>query len=152
MATKAAKSITINATKFELANALGVDNGKLQLKAKDVVLDEVEVASDFIIDLTDGQEMFEFTNTTWTCKAFDADDLKAAIRAGKRIVIRSKNYLDNDDPTTNTMILACTQARDSYGGNEVMTEYFDGIKYYTVLAPFTGTVTSLNVYHENTRG
>ena len=43
MATKAAKSITINATKFELANALGVANGKLQLKAKDVVLDEVEV-------------------------------------------------------------------------------------------------------------
>lgn len=43
MATKAAKSITINATKYELANALGVADGKLQLKAKDVVLDEVEV-------------------------------------------------------------------------------------------------------------
>lgn len=42
MATKAAKSLTINATKFELANALAVVNGKLQLKAKDVVLDEVD--------------------------------------------------------------------------------------------------------------
>ena len=42
MATKAAKSLTINATKFELANALAVENGKLQLKAKDVVLDEVD--------------------------------------------------------------------------------------------------------------
>lgn len=42
MATKAAKSITINATKYELANALDVNNGKLQLKAKDVVLDEVD--------------------------------------------------------------------------------------------------------------
>lgn len=43
MATKAAKSITINATKYELANALGVANGKLQLKAKDVVLSEAEL-------------------------------------------------------------------------------------------------------------
>lgn len=43
MATKAAKSLTINATKFELANALAVENGKLQLKAKDVVLAEVDL-------------------------------------------------------------------------------------------------------------
>lgn len=148
MATKAAKSLTINATKFELANALGVDNGKLQLKAKDVVLDEVEVASDFIIDLTDGQEMFDFTNTTWTCKVFDVAELKVAIAKGKRIVIRSKNYLDNDNPTTNTMILSCTKAVDSYGGNQVILEFFDGIKYYSVLTPYTGTVTSMNVYHE----
>ena len=41
MATKAAKSITINATKYRLANALAVNDGKIQLKAKDVVLDEV---------------------------------------------------------------------------------------------------------------
>lgn len=45
MATKAAKSLTINATKFELANKLAIDpqTGKLQLIAKDVVLDEVEL-------------------------------------------------------------------------------------------------------------
>lgn len=41
MATKAAKSLTINATKFELANKLNIENGKLQLIAKDVVLDEI---------------------------------------------------------------------------------------------------------------
>lgn len=45
MATKAAKSITINATKYELANALDVSGGKMQLKAKDVVLDEAELPS-----------------------------------------------------------------------------------------------------------
>lgn len=41
MATKAAKSLTINATTFQLANKLAIDNGKLQLIAKDVVLDEI---------------------------------------------------------------------------------------------------------------
>ena len=148
MATKAAKSITINATKFELANALGVANGKLQLKAKDVVLDEVEVASDFIIDLTDGQEMFDFTNTTWNCTGFNVNDLKAAIEAGKRIVIRSKNYLDNDNPTTNKMYLACTRAIDSNSGNQVMLMFFDGMNYYDVLTAYTGTITSLNVYRQ----
>ena len=44
MATKGAKSITINATKFELANALNINsNGELELLAKDVVLDSVEL-------------------------------------------------------------------------------------------------------------
>lgn len=54
MATKAAKSLTINATKFELANKLNIENGKLQLIAKDVVLDEVELptgASDIQADM-----------------------------------------------------------------------------------------------------
>ena len=292
MATKAAKSITINATKYELANALDVANGKLQLKAKDVVLDEVEVdggkyiainlvrdpdrddgvgrgyligsidtsdnidpttytgqdmandflagglkivahvpsngwsddsyieiselnvfnnsegeitnyyysflgaglstaegndnvkyklsidglstadtldslrtpyhhatlysrldawvtpPQEFIIDLADGQEMFDFTNTTWTCKAFNVADLKVAIATGKRIIIRSKNYRDQDNPTTNKMYLTCTMANDSYSGNQVMLEFFDGIKYYSVLTAYTGTITSLNVYHE----
>lgn len=41
MATKAAKSITINATKYQLANTLAVVDGKIQLKADDVVLSEV---------------------------------------------------------------------------------------------------------------
>lgn len=45
MATKAAKSITINATKYELANALAKNDGKIQLLAKDVVLGEVEIPS-----------------------------------------------------------------------------------------------------------
>lgn len=45
MATKAAKSITINATKYELANALATNDDKIQLLAKDVVLGEVELPS-----------------------------------------------------------------------------------------------------------
>lgn len=145
MATKAAKSLTINATKFELANALAVKNGKLQLKAKDVVLDEVDLVSNFIIDLTDGQEMFEFTHTTWTCNAFDADDLKAAIRAGKRIVIRSKNYRDNDDPTTNTMYLAPTEFRDSINGAQIIMTVPCGSYWYSIGIAETTNVTSLNV-------
>ena len=45
MATKAAKSITINATKYELANTLAMNADKIQLLAKDVVLGEVEIPS-----------------------------------------------------------------------------------------------------------
>lgn len=45
MATKAAKSITINATKYELANTLAMNDDKIQLLAKDVVLGEVELPS-----------------------------------------------------------------------------------------------------------
>lgn len=145
MATKAAKSITINATKFELANALDVANGKLQLKAKDVVLDEVEVASDFIIDLTDGQEMFDFTNTTWTCTSFAYADLQAAIAAGKRIVIRSKNYLDNDNRTHNKMYLTPTDARDSVGGAQIIMTVPCGSYWYFIGIAQTANVTSLNV-------
>ena len=45
MATKAARSITINATKYELANSLATNDGKIQLLANDVVLGEVELPS-----------------------------------------------------------------------------------------------------------
>lgn len=53
MATKAAKSLTINATTFQLANKLAIDpqTGKLQLIAKDVVLDEVEIVTKPVINL-----------------------------------------------------------------------------------------------------
>ena len=43
MATKAAKSITINSTKYILANTLAVVDGKIQLKANDVVLSEIDI-------------------------------------------------------------------------------------------------------------
>ena len=148
MATKAAKSITINATKYELANALGVANGKLQLKAKDVVLDETEVASDFIIDLTDGQEMFDFTTTTWACTSFAYADLQAAIADGKRIVIRSKNYLDNDNPTSNKMYLTPTDVRDSVGGAQIIMFVPCGSYWYFIGIAETTNVTSLNVTKE----
>lgn len=43
--TKAAKSLTINGTSFQLANKLAINsqNKKLQLLAKNVVFDEVEL-------------------------------------------------------------------------------------------------------------
>lgn len=258
MATKAAKSITINATKYELANALGVANGKLQLKAKDVVLDEAEVGnakaifvydhydsgtgyyetdaikdiegnvltnaevcsrvkdgsqiyvqvvaasgsntgkfqlldkyehevhgggavveehfwsegntfdkyismvfrladnwvsapsitdkgSDFIIDLTDGQEMFDFSSTTWACTTFAYADLQAAIAVGKRIVIRSKNYLDNDNRTTNKMYLVPTEVRDSVDGAQIIMSIPCGSYWYSIGIAQTAYVTSLNV-------
>lgn len=145
MATKAAKSITINATKYELANTLAVSDGKIQLKAKDVVLDEVEVASDFVIDLTDGQEMFDIASTTWSCTSFAYADLQAAIAAGKRIVIRSKNYLDNDNPTSNKMYLTPTEVRDSVGGSQVIMFIPHGSYWYSIGIAQTTNVTSLNV-------
>ena len=45
MATKAAKSITINATKYQLANTLAVSGGNMQLKADDVVLSQAALPS-----------------------------------------------------------------------------------------------------------
>lgn len=81
MATKAAKSITINATKYELANTLGVANGKLQLKAKDVVLDETELDSNpkaIIVKLTapdDGDNYPNFSSTVgWTLEGWYKPD------------------------------------------------------------------------------
>ena len=65
MATKAAKSLTINATKFELANKLAIDpqTGKLQLIAKDVVLDEVELPTPLNKDRLI-MEYYDWENTT----------------------------------------------------------------------------------------
>lgn len=107
MATKAAKSITINATKYELANALGVANGKLQLKAKDVVLDEVEVGdSDFVITLDSSNELY--MTGTKTCTAFSVTDLIAAVRAGKTVRIVGTNLLSEDDNHSETIDLVCS--------------------------------------------
>ena len=78
MATKAAKSITINATKYELANALGVANGKLQLKAKDVVLDEAEAKF----------------GGSWIAATCEFDN--------GQFIIKSLDCSDDIDPTTYT--------------------------------------------------
>lgn len=81
MATKAAKSITINATKYELANGLDVANGKLQLKAKDVVLDEVEVTnSPLIVNVT-------ISGSTATTDVDYADVIDAWYK-GRPVIIR----------------------------------------------------------------
>ena len=97
MATKAAKSITINATKYELANTLAVNDGKMQLKAKDVVLDEAELpagAKYVVFDF--GMEGSGFVS----CKDQDgndvltAADVKDIVLAGGDIYVKSfdNNY------------------------------------------------------------
>ena len=101
--------------------------------------------TDFVIDLTDGQEMFDFSNTTWTCTSFAYADLQAAIAGGKRIVIRSKNYLDNDNPTSNKMYLTPTEVRDSVGGGQVIMFIPCGSHWYSIGIAQTTNVTSLNV-------
>lgn len=97
MATKAAKSITINATKYELANALDVSDGKIQLKAKDVVLDEVDapagatvveaaLTSDMSlaqVGISAGWRGMSFTGTTF-------DDVADLLEATKVVYIALK--------------------------------------------------------------
>ena len=102
---------------------------------------------DFFIDLTDGQEMFNFTQAEWTCTSFEVDDLKAAIADGKRIVIRAKNYLwGGDDQTPDKMYFVCSQAIDSNTGSQVMLAFTDGSRRYNALVAYTGTISSLNVF------
>ena len=97
MATKAAKSITINATKYELANALDVSDGKIQLKAKDVVLDEVDapagatvveaaLTSDMALNfvgISAGWRGMSFTDTTF-------DDVADLLEANKVVYLALK--------------------------------------------------------------
>ena len=102
---------------------------------------------DFFIDLTDGQEMFNFTQAEWTCTSFEVDDLKAAIADGKRIVIRAKNYLwGGDDQTPDKMYFVCSQAIDSNTGSQVVLAFTDGSRRYNALVAYTGTISSLNVF------
>ena len=105
------------------------------------------VGGDFFIDLTDGQEMFNFTQAEWTCTSFEVDDLKAAIADGKRIVIRAKNYLwGGDNQTPDKMYFVCSQAIDSNTGSQVVLAFTDGSRRYNALVAYTGTISSLNVF------
>ena len=105
------------------------------------------VGGDFFIDLTDGQEMFNFTQAEWTCTSFEVDDLKAAIADGKRIVIRAKNYLwGGGDQTPDKMYFVCSQAIDSNTGSQVVLAFTDGSRRYNALVAYTGTISSLNVF------
>lgn len=105
------------------------------------------VGGDFFIDLTDGQEMFNFTQAEWTCTSFEVNDLKAAIADGKRIVIRAKNYLwGGDDQTPDKMYFVCSQAIDSNTGSQVVLAFTDGSRRYNALVAYTGTISSLNVF------
>ena len=106
MATKAAKSITINATKYELANALAVNGSKIQLKAKDVVLDEVTPPSAesyvrFVADGTqkDGgtipataitiEKSADITNMTW---AQFVEKVRTGTKVSLKIITQHANF------------------------------------------------------------
>ena len=98
MATKAAKSITINATKYELANTLDYQNGKVQLKAKDVVLGEttlpeggkwVAIYTDYDAGIS-GYKVIQVTaSDNIDTSVMTAGDLRAAFLEGTvKIVIK----------------------------------------------------------------
>ena len=106
MATKAAKSITINATKYELANTLAMNADKIQLLAKDVVLGEVEIPSG-----GSGEALF-FTPVrgeepdTWIAEVkngkgetiSDKADAYAIIEKGGMVYAVVHSYYDHYDP------------------------------------------------------
>lgn len=111
MATKAAKSITINATKYELANALGADNGKIQLKAKDVVLDEVTPPSteSYVRFVADGRQKdgntipataitieksADITNMTW---AQFVEKVRTGTKVSLKIITGRNKYASVDE-------------------------------------------------------
>lgn len=146
MATKAAKSITINATKFELANTLEVNNGKLQLKAKDVVLDETDVDTAFVIELAGNQNL----NTgSKTCTSFAAADLLDAIANNKTIKIVGHDLIDQNDNPGDELVWVPEVYYDQPGSQV----YFLGlvtpdnpttVRY--AVCPSFGTVTSISFY------
>ena len=116
MATKAAKSITINATKYELANALAVNDGKIQLKAKDVVLDEIEAPAGATVveaKLTSDMSLVQIGGSTgWRGMSFTGttfDDVADLLAANKVVYIALKgstNHLVAFAPLSLTMRFA----------------------------------------------
>ena len=147
MATKAAKSITINATKYELANTLDYQNGKVQLKAKDVVLDEVEVGdSDFVITLDSSNELY--MTGTKTCTSFSVAELKAAVDAGKTVRIVGSNLLNEDDNHSDTIDLVCS-CNDSFQGAQIWMSTMCNMKALIFIVGLTSpdTKTSINLVH-----
>ena len=142
MATKAAKSITINATKYELANTLGVANGKLQLKAKDVVLDETDIDTAFVIELDDNQNVT--TTGSKTCTSFAAADLLDAISNGKTIKIVGHDLLDQNDNPGDEVVLTPDVYYDNPGAQVYMSVLIQGSPKSFVAASF-GTVSSLTL-------
>ena len=137
MATKAAKSITINATKYELANALGVDNGKIQLKAKDVLLDEAELPAGSKYAIFDfGFEMDGFAS----CKDQDGNDvltsaaLKDIVEAGGDVYFK---YTARTNGVLHTYIDRFERYEQYIAGDEVKIE----MTYVT--SPDNGTTRKL---------
>ena len=137
MATKAAKSITINATKYELANTLGVSDGKMQLKAKDVVLDEAELPAGSKYAVFDfGYEIDGFES----CKDQDGNDvltseaLKDIVEAGGDVYFK---YTERKNGVLHTCIDRFERYEQYIAADEVKIE----MTYVT--SPDNGTTRKL---------
>ena len=147
MATKAAKSLTINATKFELANTLDVANGKLQLKAKDVVLSEVDYSNEFVIELADNQNLS--TAGSKVCTAFTKQALLDAVDAGKTIKVVAKNVVDQNDNYNDTVVFIPSTVRRDVPGEQVYLYGFNKSSNtvgYFLIGILNNTITSINLY------
>lgn len=147
MATKAAKSITINSTKFEIANSLDYQNGKVQLKAKDVVLDEVAVGADeFVITLDSSNALY--STGAKTCTSFSVAELKAAVDAGKTVRIVGSNLLSEDDVHSETIDLVCS-CKDSFQGAQIFMSALCGsdVLSFVVGVGDPDTKTSINLFN-----
>lgn len=148
MATKAAKSITINATKYELANALAVSDGKIQLKAKDVLLSEVEAPGEdaFIIKFNSNQSMF--ADGAKTCETFNTADLIAAVKAGTPIKMICEGIETDGSDWFGAMVFVPTV----YFSEMNSTIYFNGyfpaaanVKKQFYVGAQNATISSINL-------
>ena len=158
MATKAAKSITINATKYELANALAVNDGKVQLKAKDVLLDEAELPAGSKYAIFDfGFEIDGFKS----CKDQDGNDvltsgaLKDIVEAGGDVYFK---YTARKNGVLHTYIDRFERYEQYIAGDEVKIEMtyvtspdnettrkLTAIGTFSVDAPTVSTITAPSV-------
>lgn len=150
MATKAAKSITINATKYELANDLDVSGGKIQLKAKDVVLGEVDApGGGFVITMEEDGDFF--SDGTKNCESFACQDLIDAIKDGKAVYIAVPKNLDSNDNHTDYAIVPVV-AYYSYANMTIWLSFVEGTDMYSVtLAGYPTTVSSITVKKNPTK-
>lgn len=142
--TKALKSITMNATKYELANGLQKNDGKIQLMAKDVVLGEVDAGGgEFIITLDDNQ----YLSTTGykTCTSFNGKDLADAVKAGKTIKIVGTKIYNEDDNARDTVSLVCDSTDADQGAEVFLTAVYEQQVLTFLAADYDTPVTSINL-------
>lgn len=126
MATKAAKSITINATKYELANTLDYQNGKVQLKAKDVVLDETEVGGSeaiFVYNHYDSDEGFYVTDAIKdiTGNVLTNAQVCSKVKAGAQIYVQ---VVAASGSSSGQFQLLEKYEHEEMGGGSVIQEHF----------------------------
>ncbi|MEE3415469.1 MAG: hypothetical protein VZR53_08880 [Prevotella sp.] len=124
--TKAAKSITINSTKYELANTLDYQNGKVQLKAKDVVLDETEVGGSeaiFIYNHYDSGEGYYVTDAIKDIAGNTLTNAEACnkVKAGAQIYVQ---VVAASGSSFGQFQLLDKYEHEEYGGGSVVQEHF----------------------------